>query len=356
MEHDLVYLILTPDCNLQCRYCFQRTGNYRWGTCGVIGAEEKRKRRCINKGVVDTFMQYCVSAGVKRVTMFGGEPLLCADMFERAVRKFRSESPSTELGLVTNGTLINKRIMDLLEAKQVSVLLSLDGPKARHDAMRGGFDRIASWFPRLVKLGKVSVALQAGTISSLYDSVRYVWNLGFRGGVAINIIQNYGWYTPEDVHLFELEYEQCLEGMLRGEGRLLCAERVHRLLEASGNIQQCGITSIGLACDWCGTLYPCHRALQLGPEFAIGDVQGGLDEYRNERLRSRIRDATLASESARKYPLVTYCPVATYEQHGRFDGAWAAEYCAINELKAKLVSKYHYELVEYFKNQQSNMI
>lgn len=352
MEHDLVYLILTPECNLQCRYCFQRSGNFRGDIRGANGAEEKREKRYISEEVVDAFVQYCVGAGVKGVTMFGGEPLLCGDMFERAVRKFRSESPDIELGLVTNGTLINERIMGLLEAEPVSVLLSLDGPKARHDAMRGGFDRIAGWFPRLVELGRVSVALQAGTISDLYDSVHYVWDLGFRNGVAINIIQNRGWYTSEDVRLFELEYERCLEGMLRGEGRLLCAERVHGLLEASNNIQQCGISSIGLACDWCGTLYPCHRALQLGPEFAVGDLHGGLDERRSERLRARIRNATLASESAKKYPLVTYCPVATYQLHGRFDGRWPAEYCAMNELKAKLVSKYHYELVEYFKNQQ----
>jgi sulfatase maturation enzyme AslB (radical SAM superfamily) len=349
VKHDLVYLILTPDCNLSCQYCFQRTGNFRQRNRGVSSGEKKGKRRYISEGVVDAFVQYCVSAGVKRMTIFGGEPLLCGDMFERVIRKFRSESPGTELGLTTNGTLLTERIMALLEAKQVSVLLSLDGPKARHDAMRGGFDRIAGWFPRLAKLGKVTVALQAGTISGLYDSVRYTWKLGFCSGVAINIIQNYGWYTPEDVQLFELEYERCLEGMLRGEGRLLCAEHVHRMLEDTSSIQQCGITSSGLACDWCGTLYPCHRAQQLGPEFAIGDVHGGLDERCSDRLRSRIRKATLASESARKYPLVTYCPVATYQQHGRFDGVWAAEYCAMIELKAKLVSKYHYELVEYFR-------
>jgi uncharacterized protein len=348
VKHDLVYLILTPDCNLRCRYCFLSPGNLNWRGRSALGGETKGGRRRINERVIDAFVRYCVRAGVQRVSMFGGEPLLCGDMFERVVRTFRRESPGTQLGLVTNGTLLNEKILRLLETERVSMLLSLDGPKKQHDAIRGGFNRIAGWFPRLVKQGHVTVALQAGTIPGLYERVRYVWDLGFRGGVAINIIQNYGWYTPEDILLFEPEYERCLKGMLRGEGHLLCAERVHRSLEDSRSIQQCGITTNGLACDWRGTLYPCHRAPQLGPEFAIGDVHNGLNGQGSTRLRARIRKETLASKSAREHPLVTYCPVAIYQQHGRFDGGWADAYCAMVELKAKLASKYHYELAEYF--------
>ena len=346
MKHTSVFLLLTPDCNLRCQYCFQQTPGQRQPVRSWRRHAGNRTR--ISSEVVDAFVQYCVKAGVQQVQFFGGEPLLCADMFERAVRRFRSESPNIHLGVVTNGTLINERVMGLLETERVSVLLSLDGPKERHDTLRGGFNRIAAWFPRLARLGRVSVALQAGTIPGLYDSVRYAWDLGFRNGVAINVIESYGWYTQDDVQLFGREYQKCLEGMLRGEGRLLCAQFLHETLEASNIPQQCGMTSIGLACDWLGALYPCHRAQQLGPEFAIGDVHSGLDERCSDRLRARIRNSALASESARKHPLVSYCPVATYQQHGRFDGGWPDEYCAMIELKAKLVCKYHYELVEYF--------
>ena len=347
MKHTCVYLLLTPDCNLRCRYCFQ-ADTYRRGTARRAPRAGRRPAR-IGPEVVDAFVDYCVRARAGRVEFFGGEPLLCADMFERAVRGLRRAAPATALGIVTNGTLIDERVMGLLEAEPVSVLLSLDGPRERHDAMRGGFDRIAGWFPRLARLGRVSVALQAGAVPGLYDAVRYAWDQGFRSGVYINVIQSYGWYTPEDVRLFEGEYEKCLAGMLRGEGRLLCAQHLHEMLEAPASPQECGITGVGLACDWQGTLYPCQRAPELGPRFAIGDLRTGLDEPRSERLRARIRRQAYGSESAGRYPLVSYCPVDTYQRHGRFGGAWAREFCEMIELKAKLVAKHHYELVEHFR-------
>lgn len=336
MKHTCVYLLLTPDCNQKCKYCFQETDYRRQG------------RASASEEVIDAFVEYCVGAGAHHVEIFGGEPLLCKGAFERAVRAIRRESPDMGIGLVTNGTLIDERIMSLLEAEPVSVLLSLDGPKQRHDALRGGFDQVAKWFPRLARLGRATIALQAGIVPGLYDSVRYAWDLGFRKGVYINVIQSYGWYAPGDVHLFEREYEKCVQGMLRGEGCLLCAERLYGMLKSSSSPQQCGITSDGLTCDWNGTLYPCHRAPELGPGFAIGDVRAGLDEGASERLRAQIQDMAFGSESAGKFPLVSYCPVNTYKEHGGFDGEWAREFCEMIDVKAKLVAKYYYELADHF--------
>jgi len=339
MKAKSIYILLTPRCNLRCRYCFQPK-EYR-----------AQRHARVSLRVIDAFVAYCIRSRVHHVEVFGGEPLLCKPEFCHLVKSLRRTLPDTSLGVVTNGTLIDDAVMGLIEAESISVLLSLDGRQERHDALRGGFDQISLWLPRLAATGRATVALQAGLIPGLYDSVRYVWGQGFKHGVYVNVVQSYGWYSEEDVRLFEGEYERCVQGMLRGEGRLLCTRHLHEMLEKPHSQQECGITANGLACDWLGRLYPCHRAMELGPRFAIGDIRAGVDGHRSRRLRARIRRAAFGSESAKKYPIVSYCPVDVYQEHSTFAGQWPPEFCQMIEAKAKLVAKYHYELADYFRSE-----
>lgn len=341
MDSKTIYILLTPSCNLECKYCFQGTKYH------------KQPKARASREVIDNFVEYCVKCRPHHVEIFGGEPLLCKDAFEHIVEALRHKLPDTSIGVVTNGTLIGKKTM-LLESEPISVLLSLDGRKKRHDTMRGGFDRISRWLPRLASLGRVTIAMQAGIIPSLYDNLRYLWDVGFQNGVYINVIQNYGWYTRKDVDLFEKEYEKLVQGMLRGEGILLCARQLYEMLKKVSCPQMCGITAEGLACDWQGILYPCHRAMELGTQFAIGDVHRGIDEQRNHKLRAYIQERAYGSESARKYPLVSYCPVNVYLKYFKFSGDWASEFCEMITIKAKLVAKYYYEIDDYFDKTDRN--
>lgn len=327
-----VYILLTPNCNLRCGYCFQANEYHDQGPA-VIGSEK-----------VDEFVHFCVQSEVHHVEIFGGEPLLFKDRFFHTVTSLRQVIPNTSIGVVTNGTLIDEETMGLFEEEPVSILLSLDGPKERHDRYRGGFDRISKWFGRLAALDRVTIAMQAAVVPGLYDSIRYCWDLGFRKGVYINLIQNRGWYSAEDIERFETEYEQAIQGMLRGEGRLQCAEQFYHILANPETPQGCGITSQGLACDRQGRLYPCHRAMEMGDAFAIGDIRSGVDQDAANDLRMSIHKAAFSSESARRYPLVSFCPVNLYQADHRFDGQWAAAFCEMIEIKAKLVSKYYHEI------------
>lgn len=329
-----LYFLLTPNCNLKCRYCFQEDDYH------------SRKNARVTKQVIDDFLAFVSRHEVHHVELFGGEPLLYKEPFLYTVRALRAHFPETSLGLVTNGTLIDEEIMELLESHSLSVLLSLDGRPERHDAFRGGFARISRWFPRLTATGRVSVALQAGLVSGLYDQIRYLWDLGFRE-VYINAIQNYGWYQPDDVQIFAAEYEQAVRAMLRGEGHLLCAEQLQVMLRSSTFDQRCGIADQGLTCDWRGRLFPCHRSLELGDRFSIGDIYTGLAEDHARALRQRIWEEVHRSPSAARFPLVSFCPVNVYQKHGHFSGPWPEEFCQMIEQKLKIVAKYHYDLEKY---------
>ena len=332
MKVKSIYILMTPNCNLRCKYYFQDGGYH------------DQPRAVASREVIDRFVEFCVNSEAQHVDIFGGEPLLYKDAFCHTAESLRKRIPDTSVGVVTNGTLIDEELMKLFERELISMLLSMDGPKERHDRFRGGFDRISKWLKRLAALDRVTIAMQGGMISGLYDSIRYFWDLGFKKGVYINLIQNQGWYSPGDVSLFEREYDRALQGMLKGEGRLQCAIQMYHLLKEPKTHQGCGITSQGLACDWQGKLYPCHRAMELGARFAVGDVQNGVDKAVNQDLRRTIHAAAFGSESSRRFPLVSFCPVNVHLAHQRFDGEWPVEFCEMIEIKAKLVSKYYHEI------------
>ncbi|MBI3398317.1 MAG: radical SAM protein [Deltaproteobacteria bacterium] len=343
MEIESIYFILTANCNLKCKYCFQGT-NYHI-----------QPNAMANRKVIDAFVEYCRKSKIHHVEIFGGEPLLYKDLFEYTVINLNEKTPKTSIGIVTNGTLIDKKIMNILETKPISILLSIDGCKERHNMFRGYFDRISKWLPRLVATGRVTIAMQASIISGLCNNIKYMWDVGFKNGIYINIIQNYGWYTLEDISLFEEEYEKAVTAMLHGKGDLNCTKQLYHMLKKTDNTHDCGITAEGLACDWRGILYPCHRAMELGTQFAIGDIYEGVSKQMSRKLRTHIRKSTYCSASAKKYLFSGYCPVTVYQNYSNFNGEWSPEFCKMIEIKAKLVAKYYYEIEKHFEKTSKNL-
>ena len=335
-----MYFLISPNCNLKCKYCFQLDN-----TPEIAGTTDYHAQKGVraDRRTVDALAQYCLANGVTHVEIFGGEPLYYRELFQYTVTTLCERVPGMTIGVITNGTLINEDIMRLFETRPVSLLLSLDGGKERHDEMRGGFERISRWFDRLIALGRVSVAIQAGVIDGLCANVRAIWALGFPD-VYINVIENYGWYAPDDIAAFEREYEQAIEAMLRGEGRLNCAGQLYESLKGTTYHQGCGITREGLAADWHGLLYPCHRAMEVGTQFAVGNIYDGVDPALNRKIRAMIHEQAFGSESARAFPLVSYCPVAIYQKHRDFRAEWSKEFSALISLKAKLVAKHYVEI------------
>lgn len=334
VEYTNAYFLLTANCNLRCKYCFQEEEYH------------EQQNAVATKQVVDDFVAFAKQKKLKHVELFGGEPLWDKGIFRYTVNALRQQMPDTDVGFVTNGTLIDEDIMQLLESNPLYVLLSLDGCQERHDAFRGGFTQIRPWFQRLIATGRVTVALQAGMIEGLAEQVRYVWETGFPA-VYINVMHNDGWYKPEEIAAFEAEYEQAIVGMLEGKGKLLCATQLHRMFEDSSVDHRCGITGSGLTCDWQGRLFPCHRAQELGREFSIGDIYRGIDTAVEQQLRASIDEGSRQSASASQYPLLSFCPVSAYQQQGTFSGEWPSGFCDLLMTKMKLVAKYHYEIEKH---------
>lgn len=334
-----VSLWLTDGCNLRCKYCFQSP---------VRGSHHNPTY--IESATIERFLLFCQAQGYNRIHLFGGEPLLARNQLFYLVRRSREFLTRPAFELVTNGTLIDAEVMALIEENSIGVLLSLDGDRDSHDKYRGGFTKIERWLRRLSAIPDICVALQVSEVSGLWNRVHYVWEQGI-ASVAVNIVENYEWYQPNDVQIFEEEYEQCVLDMLTGKGVLVDALYSLRVQQCSTYRRGCGATWHDVACSVDGLLYPCHRFPEIGPAFSVGNVVDGLDKEKTEALREKLDSAI----NHHAYPYIDseYCPVSLFLVKGSFEALPPVTYCELVETKHKLVAKYYHQLKAFEQLQES---
>ncbi len=143
-------------CNLDCGYCYFLTKEALYpGSDFRMSAES-----------LETFTrQYIEAQSVPEATFGwqGGEPMLMGlDFFRLAVElqeKHRPANMTVHNALQTNGTLISEEWCEFFRANNFLVGISLDGPRALHDAYRvdksgaPSFDRVMAGLELLKKHG-----------------------------------------------------------------------------------------------------------------------------------------------------------------------------------------------------------
>ena len=129
--HQLL-LELTRGCNLNCSYC-PTSGKY-----ADPGQKPVYMSKKICRKAVDFFCQNPYSPGKPVISFFGGEPLrhfgLLRDTVEYAKKNYGKDKYN--FNITTNGTLLNKEIIDFFIENNVQILCSLDGPKQINDRYR----------------------------------------------------------------------------------------------------------------------------------------------------------------------------------------------------------------------------
>jgi len=145
---DIFYLTFDTKCNLNCRYCYTEGSVDCTFEPQVMSADTLLKtfdflEKMILKGKGD-YVRDEIS-----FIFYGSEPLLHPDLLELSLKKIEELTNrcgvKTESQLITNATLLTKKVADLLKRYDVQVAISLDGPKKLHDQMRIGHDGKGSY-------------------------------------------------------------------------------------------------------------------------------------------------------------------------------------------------------------------
>ncbi|AOD27346.1 radical SAM protein [Streptococcus thermophilus] len=96
--------------------------------------------RIMDLTTADNIIQETASKGVtqiNRLILFGGEPFLNIELFIYFIEKLSTLLNVVKIKTVTNGTVLNKRVKEMLVKFHPYLTISLDGPEIVHDRLRG---------------------------------------------------------------------------------------------------------------------------------------------------------------------------------------------------------------------------
>lgn len=159
-----VELLVVNDCNLNCKYCYAHGGSYGMKARKMFPGEAEMYLRSLLAG------RYRY---IEIVTFFGGEPTLCPDtvrhvceFFEKSVQDGTFEKMPIFL-MVSNGTLIDEKMAEIIRKFNIGVTISVDGPKEINDLLRvdaagnGSFAKVSRGIDCLNKAGSAPIMIEA---------------------------------------------------------------------------------------------------------------------------------------------------------------------------------------------------
>ena len=128
---DIMYLIVTQNCNLNCSYCFLHNNPNRNFSYPAMDYS-------IAKAAIDKFCNYIEENNIEKPTIifYGGEPLINKDVIINSVNYANSLRDDFVFSIITNGTLLDDDMADFCHNNAITVGLSLDGPKELHNKNR----------------------------------------------------------------------------------------------------------------------------------------------------------------------------------------------------------------------------
>ena len=294
------------DCNFRCRYCFADEGAYH----------SKRESMSLEtaKAAVDFLIKNSGKRKVLEMDFFGGEPLMNFDVLKQTVEYAKAEGAKAGKKFLftttTNALLLNDEVIEFFNAEMENVVLSLDGRKEVHDAIRksingkGTFDLIIDKIKKFISLrGDKSYYVRGTFTAKNLDFAKDVVFIAEQGVDSISMepvvteipdLQ----ITKEHIPTIEKEYENLCEEYLRfhEEGKGFNFFHFNIDLEGgpclSKRVSACGAGNEYFSVVPNGDLYPCHQ-FAGDSDFKMGSVSEGItrpdirEKFKNSCLFTR---------------------------------------------------------------------
>lgn len=125
---------ITRECNLRCTYCtYSYPSDFRRQHGSGVASH------AFLENAIDWFFLHEDCKKNKRISFYGGEPLLYTDRILFAIEYAKRQYPSfgnLEFGVTTNGTLLNLEVAKELIRHGVYLYISLDGDQDSHNWAR----------------------------------------------------------------------------------------------------------------------------------------------------------------------------------------------------------------------------
>ena len=291
------------DCNMRCRYCFADEGAYH----------AKRESMSLEtaKKAVDFLIEHSGKRKVLEMDFFGGEPLMNLEVLKQTVYYAKQQGEKAGKKFLftttTNALLLNDETIEFFNAEMENVVLSLDGRKEVHDAIRksvngkGTFDLIIDKIKKFISLrGEKSYYVRGTFTAKNLDFSKDVLFIADQGVDSISmepVVTDIPDLQINEKHLpvIEQEYENLCEAYLerrqKGEG----FNFFHFNIDLEGGpclskrVSACGAGNEYFSVIPNGDLYPCHQ-FAGDTAFRMGSVYEGITK---PELREKFKNSCL---------------------------------------------------------------
>lgn len=377
LENDVELLILqvTQQCNFRCGYCVY-SGNYN-------NRNHTSKRMNLStayKGI-DFLINHSKNRRQVVINFYGGEPLLEFDLIKRCINyaKEKGEGKKIKFNMTTNGYLLNDEIIEFLIKNDVSIMISLDGPKEVHDEHRklalngeGTFDKVMSKiqgirkkYPNFIKNLSFSTVMDPNNdfckIDNFFKSNSSVKDISITP-TLINENQSKIPLSFSEDFFLDMEYERfrdlfyvlknksnennnnsrltrndIYDNMILLSEQLYCTENLPNKTHPGGPCVP-GVHRLFMNVD--GSLFPCERCNESSNCMKIGHVESGFDI---DKARALLNIGKITEEKCKNCWAISHCNICAaklVEESNEFS----------KEAKIKLCEQVEYNVLEKFKN------
>ncbi len=315
---DVRYLILclTTRCNLACAYCYH----------GEVPSGMDMSAEVLSKA-----LRLAESGSESlHVQLTGGEPTLLPEVIIRTVETIRKFTRPVTIGIQTNATHFTPELVAFLKRHQVQVGVSLDGPPAIQDKLRG---RAADTLKGIGLLEasetpfRVTTVLSRENVGQLDRLVLTLAGFQTARGIGLDLLVKKGRASTGMAPAEPVALQRGISAMLKtlsavnGRRRIPLTLRELELLNRSQPLKKLprvfcrAARGQSLAVTPDGRLFPCGQC--LGDEaFAAGDVW----HPEPERLTG-LADYRLSNSECGNCPVNGRCPgdcpSRIYYNHGQ---------------------------------------
>lgn len=309
-----ICLILTKQCNLRCRYCFETHEN--------VFMSEETALRAIDMAASDEGKSVGVS-------FFGGEPLLCKPLIERCVAySKRFTDKRFHWNMTTNGLLLDEAFLRFAVANHIEIAMSHDGLMSRVNRLYPGgkdclslldekLDLLLRYCPRAF----IMPTATPETAGMVYDSLKYLIDRGVRRlNLAIDARPCAGW-DEDSMEILSQQLGRLGELLLAKfqNGEDVLFNPFEEKILALTKHRKCHVCRLGMRkpyIDWDGQIYPC---IQFGgvEKYRMGSVAEGMDASRREAIYTEsLRKPSFCEGCAMEARCVNDCACLNYQQCG----------------------------------------
>ena len=331
-------LHICHDCNLSCEYCFAGGGTYH--------TERDYMSAEVGKKAVDFLIANSGKRKNLEIDFFGGEPLLNMGPVKEIVAyarvKEKEFGKKFSFTMTTNCLLLNDENIEYLDKEMDNVVLSVDGRKDIHNAVRHSrngkdcYDVILNNALKMRKARGDKKYYVRGTFTSknldFCKDILYLNDAGFdQISVEPVVLPENHPLALRREHLDRIleEYEKFTEEYIkrRSDGRWF--NFFHFMLDLehgpcpNKRLTGCGAGTEYLAVTPNGDIYPCHQFAGL-PDFLIGNVFEGIkrQEIREKFAHNCVLNKEHCQKCFAKYYCGGGCAANAYNFTGGIEGQY----------------------------------